>query len=764
MITKELGDGAVKPTIVHTGMGIGNQIGPYLLVERLGRGGQADVWSAWDTRLSRTVAIKLISMDNPDLPSLSRRKFEQEAQTVAQLEHPNIVPLYDFGETDRYRYLVMRYMAGGSLLARLQRAPLTIGQAMRIAFPLAEALDYVHGQGVVHRDLKSGNILLDLEGRPYLGDFGLARETKTQTLVLHSRTGTLPYMSPEQLNGQPLTYKSDLYSFGILLYEILCGHLPFDGSAALAVVQMQTGGALPDPAEFNEALPPVAAEVLRALTNIDIDKRPDNVTEAVNRLAEAVSVSAAHVAPWEAALDWHDTLLLDTAGSVDTARIQAREAQRLLQREIEHWRESDGMVRLSVTHFVLIDQFYAEADAYHLEITDEIARFMLRAALRHDYHVRHWWDAVPDPGDRLLACWDVLRQAEAETMPRLLERIVALGPGTIPTQPIADILDHVADVLDTDEGRAQALAFLEEVGGSPTIWEDVAFTERVDQALADLALSTAPDADAAAALVGKARSLAAVRALLDAFRAGHPRARHALANVRNAVDHLPRMAPLWPRAATLWTVLWWQISARWQRLILWLAASVIGCGVGLGIVHFALTPYRPLVPMFRITDSLSAGLILGLTVGMGVGLTQIIVKRWRALRPWLRLIVGSAPGFALAWFGFYQYTVLFQKYAPQGWAMPAGALILVLGFALGQAYARRAWLRALLGAGGVWLALWGMWQVYLATANDPTPVDPLIYLWYADPAASALVPLLGGAVAGVIVTAPGWAPRLRQPR
>ncbi len=764
MITKEVGAGEAR-VITRTGTGAGNQIGPYALVERLGRGGQADVWSAWDNRLSRTVAIKLIDLDSPETQPLSTRKFEQEAQTIAQLEHPNIVPLYDFGETERFRYLVMRYMAGGSLLARLQRAPLSTEQALRLALPLASALDYVHAQGVVHRDLKSGNILLDLEGRPYLGDFGLARETKTQTLVLHSRTGTLPYMSPEQLNGRPITYKSDLYSFGILLYEILCARLPFEGSAALAVVQMQTGGELPDPAEFNEALPGVVAHVLRSLTHVDPHLRPENASDAVQRIAEALSVSGLQIAPWGAALDWHDTLLLDTAGGIDTARVQAREAQRLLQREVEYWLSSEGVIRLSVTHFVLVDEFYSEAEGYGLEVTEDVARFMLRAALLHDYHIRHWWDAVPDPGDRLLACWDMLRQADADTMPRLLERIVSLGPGTIPTQPIADILDRVAAILSAPQGCAQALAFLRAIGGAPRAWRKVAFTPTVDCALADLALSDAAHADEAAALIGRARSLTAVRYLLDVFKASstdsrHARTRHALANVRNAVDHMPRETPLRPRAVTLLTVLWWQLRAEWQQALLWLAAAGAGCGLSLGAVHFALTPYNEYVPTFRITDSVNAGLILGLSVGLGVGLTQVIVGRWRALAPWLRLAVGVAPGFALAWLGFFLYTYLFQKFVPQGWAMPLGALIWVLGFAWGQAFTRPARLRIALGAGGVFLALFLSWVIYMASGFSQH--DPLIYLAYVgdtDLAQPFALSLLAALIAGVIVTLPGWARR-----
>ena len=758
MVTRVLDREESRPP-VYAGLGPNAQVGPYVLVERLGRGGQADVWSAWDSRLNRTVAIKLIDIDDPQTSTLSQRRFLQEASTIAQLEHPNIVPLYDFGETTEYRYLVMRYMAGGSLLSRLQRAPLTVEHAIRLAFPLAAALDYVHSQHVVHRDLKSGNILLDLEGRPYLADFGLARETRVQTLVLHSRTGTLPYMSPEQLNGRVLTYTSDLFSFGILLYEMLCGRLPFGGTAALAILQMQSGTELPDPAEVNPALPGAVAQVLRELTQPDPERRPDSATGAVRRLAEALADSGAGAAQWDGALDWHDTLLLDTAGGVDTGRAQAREAQRLLQREMALWLDGEAPVRLSVTHFVLIDQFYADAEQYGLDVGHDVARFLLGAALLHDYHVGHWWNAVSDAGERLLACWDALRQADVEIVPRLMERIVSLKPGAIPTQPIADVLDRACDVLNLPEGRAPALAFLMELGGSSRAWHEVAFTPRVDVALATLALSEVEHAGAAAELIGHARSLTGLRYLLKAQEAGVPRARRALAHVRNVVA-FPREVGLWPKAVALLTALWWQLAGGWQAAVLWLVASVVGCGLALGMVHFILTPYTPLAPMFRVTDSLSAGLVLGLTVGLGVGITQVLVGRWRALEPWVRLLVGILPGFALVLLGFMQYAVLFQKLNPRGWAIPAGALVLVIGFAAGQVFARREWLRVAVAMAGVWLALWGSWQ--MAVIDDFSQVDPLLYLAY--PGEESLQPLalaaLAALVAGAVGTVPAWMKRL----
>src|SRR5258708_8074594 len=148
---------------------------------------------------------------------------------ISRLEYAHILPLYDFGETPDLRYLVMRYVTGGSLAQRLARGRLSPNEITRLMLLVAETLDYIHEQRVVHRDLKPGNILLDAQGLPYLTDFGLAKEISDETRPMHSASGTLTYMPPEQFSGGGMSSSSDLYSFGILLDQLLTVVLPYDG-------------------------------------------------------------------------------------------------------------------------------------------------------------------------------------------------------------------------------------------------------------------------------------------------------------------------------------------------------------------------------------------------------------------------------------------------------------------------------------------------------------------------------------------------------
>ncbi|MEO1289190.1 MAG: serine/threonine-protein kinase, partial [Chloroflexota bacterium] len=208
----------------------------YKIIEHIGRGGMADVWSARDTRLRRMVAIKTIvaglsnDIDPVDL-------FKREAHTIAQMEHPHILPIYDFGEHDNNLYIVMRYVTGGSLEDLLRDGPMPPQEVLRMGDAIAQALDYAHQNNVIHLDLKPPNILLDSSGAPYLADFGLATVLDPEGRARNPGSGTLLYMAPEQMMSDTIDHRADIYAFSIMLYHMLTGILPFDGNVPLSMSQ-----------------------------------------------------------------------------------------------------------------------------------------------------------------------------------------------------------------------------------------------------------------------------------------------------------------------------------------------------------------------------------------------------------------------------------------------------------------------------------------------------------------------------------------------
>src|SRR5687768_14474415 len=243
----------------------GQRIGErYTLVSRLGGGGMADVWLADDSMLGRRVALKFLHERFAQDASFVER-FRREAQAAAGLQHPNVVGVYDRGETDDRPWIAMEYVEGASLKDLINRG-LTVGEAVEIIRQVLQGTKFSHERGIIHRDLKPQNVLIDREGRARVVDFGIARAGASEITQTGSVMGTAQYLSPEQAQGLDVTPSSDLYSIGVILYEALTGRVPFEGDSAVAVALKQVSEQPHPPSRLNPAIPPALdAVVMRAL-------------------------------------------------------------------------------------------------------------------------------------------------------------------------------------------------------------------------------------------------------------------------------------------------------------------------------------------------------------------------------------------------------------------------------------------------------------------------------------------------------------------
>lgn len=262
----------------------GKQWAGYNMVSELGRGGMAVVYKARQPRLDRYVAIKLLLPRGPEDPTLIQR-FNQEARLIAGLRHPNIVAVHDFGEVGGVAYLVMEYVEGETLVESLGEA-MEPRRALRIAAEVARALHHAHGQGIVHRDVKPSNILLAREDWALLSDFGIAKALQNPMQLTQTGTtiGTPEYMSPEQCRGAEVDARSDIYSLGVVLYEMLTGRPPFTADTPLSVMLMHVNEPLPPPREVNAEVPEALETIcLRALA-----KDPGGRFAAAGEFADAL--------------------------------------------------------------------------------------------------------------------------------------------------------------------------------------------------------------------------------------------------------------------------------------------------------------------------------------------------------------------------------------------------------------------------------------------------------------------------------------------
>ncbi len=260
---------------------VGQTLGKYQIVERLGRGGMADVYKGYQPGLDRYVAVKVMHTHLSEDPDFVTR-FQREAKAVAKLRHPHIIQVFDFDVQGEYYYMVMEYIEGGQTLkemlqtlnAQQQRLPTDV--AIDIIAKLADALDYAHQQGMIHRDIKPSNILIPKISQPILSDFGIARLIgETGLTSSGAMIGTPAYMSPEQGRGERADERSDIYALGIVLYEILTGHPPYDADTPYGVILKHINDPLVPPRSLISGLPePVERVVFKSLAKNPEDRYP----------------------------------------------------------------------------------------------------------------------------------------------------------------------------------------------------------------------------------------------------------------------------------------------------------------------------------------------------------------------------------------------------------------------------------------------------------------------------------------------------------
>jgi TolB-like protein/Tfp pilus assembly protein PilF/predicted Ser/Thr protein kinase len=263
--------------------------GRYQIIDELGRGGMGVVYKAEDTKLKRTVALKFLPPELTHIPDVKDR-FMREAQAAAALDHPNICTVYEFDEAEEKTFISMAYVEGRSLRKKIEAGPLDLDDALRIALQAAQGLQIAHKKGIVHRDIKSANIMVTEDNQAKIMDFGLARMTGGTLITQEGMTmGTVAYMSPEQARGEEVDHRTDIWSFGVVLYEMFGGQLPFMGEHDQAVVYSILNKKPKPLAELRSEIPVSIGQVVDKALEKNPDKRYQQIDELLDDL---MSISA----------------------------------------------------------------------------------------------------------------------------------------------------------------------------------------------------------------------------------------------------------------------------------------------------------------------------------------------------------------------------------------------------------------------------------------------------------------------------------------
>jgi serine/threonine protein kinase len=292
-------------------LSVGTRLGPYEIVAPLGAGGMGEVYRAKDTRLDRTVAIKILLShlsSNPDL----KQRFEREARAISSLTHPHICHLYDVGSQNGTEFIVMEFLEGETLAHRLAKGPLPTDQMLRYAIQIADALDKAHKQGIIHRDLKPGNIMITKSGIKLL-DFGLAKlqistsspnvssvsalPTEVRDITAEGNIlGTIQYMSPEQLEGREVDTRTDIFAFGSVLYEMTTGKKAFTGKSQASLMSSILKDEPPAISQVQPLIPPTLDSVVKTCLAKDPDDRWQNAHDLMKELTW-IAEGGSHTGP-----------------------------------------------------------------------------------------------------------------------------------------------------------------------------------------------------------------------------------------------------------------------------------------------------------------------------------------------------------------------------------------------------------------------------------------------------------------------------------
>ncbi len=742
-------------------MDVGTEINQqYRIIEHIGRGGMADVWSARDARLGRMVAIKTIAptLTTDDMDPVAM--FKREAQTIAQMEHPHILPIYDFGDFEGKLYIVMRIVTGGALSDLMVRGRMAIESVLKTAKAIAQALDYAHNSKVIHLDLKPQNILLDGYHSPYLADFGLATRLDVHGQAVNPGSGTLMYMAPEQLTSDMLDKRADVYSFSLMIYHMLTGQLPFGGTAPLAMKQLQFQDDLPNLEEY----PAYATEILRRGVAMDLSQRPDSLLEMVEEL-ESVLLDQITLTD-----DWDD-FGPDFSGfgeGVDASNADLLEAIDIYTRAHFAWDGGQGRFLPGVTHFMLMNDYYMQAEEHGLELDLEGRQMMLRGALEYDRDIDFWWQQLDTTNQRWV-CLHAVRSQNAPARIRALYRLETLPDpeaGRIPRMVAqalqiendADAQRAALQVLATrakllkpersyeikTEYRGVMLSTMTRQGVQiqrDAQWNDKVYTPEIDVLIAQIALEAdkAPVRDFAARVVGRLRSKAAVRYLGQQQQAGTHGALRALALVRDEAPNLPPEVPRLGRAYA-WLANTWRrmtehaLSLTWR--FLW---AMFGAAAGMGVQVFTTYRSEAIFNPQRWANTLSFGLFFGLLIGVLTLLSDEIPGRLRGFWSWAaRFAVSVSFGLGLATLTWGLVYYMFYQQTQIDWdVLFFGGFGLSLGLILSSMLHLRGWVSFALTALTTFLPIYIHWNYYclhffICDANTTPPFSlapiPLIGL------------------------------------
>jgi serine/threonine protein kinase len=689
----------------------GSQFQQYKLLEQIGAGGMGMVWSALDEAKNCVVAIKVNELD-PDNQSVNYLMLDQHFMGI---QHPHVLPTYDFGLLENIQYIVTPYIPGGSLEDRLNtREPLYVEDILKYASEIASALDCLHGEQIIHRDLKPANILINFKDHLCVADFDLARILSKTTQSMHTGRGTPAFAPPEQHSMAEITPQSDIFSLGILLYQMFTRIVPWNGEKSLGIQQLTTPGIeIPDPREIKQDLPEELAIILRKMTAVNPEDRPASAGQVMQMLYSCFKQEAAAYSS--------DSIINGT-------ELRDLNATELLEKSLAHWEQNPDNVVPTLTKLAVIDLKYRIKNN---NLPTQTVCFMLTNALIYGYQDGYWWRKLTDSSEKLAIASQLINKFNDAIAERIIDhletdRAILSSQKCISTTLVEHLLGR-AQKTKSPELREKILSFIPAVTAKQNKWRKNALGGNNDLILAGMAVSGGAASEKAAQLIGHLHSESAT---LEVFRKTSPAQRESILQfIQMAAGSLPASIPLSLRASI--TASWFlqNLAARPSNILLAFSLAFLGTFIGTSIQTYFSYRLPGFLDFERTSIALERGSLFGLIFGVGILVTRLIAERLTFLGKLPRIILAAVAGATSLNMGLFTNNVLFLKYVPDGFLLSAGCLFIALGFAsasLLQGLPARSAVTTLF----ISAALAGTWWAHTQLAVSPASLTPIFFYEY----------------------------------
>ena len=686
----------------------GSRFHQYHMLEQIGVGGQGVVWSALDQNRKQIHAIKFNEVQEADRSEADDIQDERQLEQLVKLQHAHILPILEYGFEQQVRFTVSPYIPGGTLTQKIRIAPLSVAEIVRYGTEIASALDYLHTQGIIHRDLKSANILLDLRNNCYLADFGLARLVSTSTLAFHTGHGTPPYAPPEQIQSKAITPKSDIFSFGILLYEMFTSQLPWNGKKQLGMEQLNSKQELPDPREFNNNLPLLLIEVLRRATSADPALRPSSTGEVMRAIRRIFNIESDFQLDEKKLEGW---------------MIRDNDLDELLKRTFKQWQASDETYNLGLTKFALINLERKKIN------TDLYSNFMLSQALTYGYNDDKWWVTVGNPRERLAVSSKLFKKHNEVITGRIITHL-ASDPN-IKVLPESMTVALLETGIKTDNAflRREIFEGVKVLTQPKTTWSGQTLDPNHAKRLGAFAHEDSEFGDTTAELIGHLRSTMALQVILK--YPDDERKIAALLLIQRVAGSLPTIVPSNIRFRLFVESVLQRLIQNPISLISAYMFAFLGAALGIGLQVYVTTRVPNLLDTIRITNSLEMALIVGAVFGLGIFIIRLIVERFQAFVTLPRVFFATIMGVAVLNVAMLTLHVLYLTTPPSGFLITPACMLIALTFAVGGLFRSRL-LKMFLSSVSVFTAILGTWWLhasYAVSIMDLTPFFVYDYSW-----------------------------------